>query len=138
MTQDPIFGWITYGGVLEEAGDTLSVIPRDGLRRRLAVVLTDPRPLSFKLELDRDGFQPESRIGIDKQLKKITFKLENRTDDQHTTQLKLSCHPTADYEVFQDGKKVSLAKTGIWNYPWRAALSIKEEPSTVEIRRISP
>ncbi len=138
VTEDPIFGWVAYGGVLEEAGGRLSVIPRDGLRQRLAVVLTDPRPLRFKLELDRDGFQPESRIGIDKQLKKITFKLENRTGDRHTTLLKLSCHPTADYEVFLDGKKVSLARTGIWNYPWQAALSVKEESSTVEIRRNTP
>jgi hypothetical protein len=138
VTEDPIFGWIAYGGVLEEAGGRLSVIPRDGLRQRLAVVLTDPRLLRFKLELDRDGFQPDSRVGIDKQLKKITFKLENRTGDRHTTLLKLSCHPAADYEVFQDGKKVSLAKTGIWNYPWQAALSIKEESSTVEIRRNAP
>jgi hypothetical protein len=139
ITKDPLFDWIAYGGVLTQDGDTLSVIPRDGLRQRLAVVLLDPRVpwpngLRFKLELDRDGFQPESHIVMDKQAKKIAFTLENRTGDQHTTTLKLSFHPTAMYEVRQDGKKVPLAKTGIWDYPWQADLIMTEASSKIEIR----
>lgn len=143
VTDDPIFGWIAYGGVLQEAGDKLSVIPRDGLRRRLAVVLPDPTLPGpgcrrFKLELDRDGFEPQTKIVMDKQLDKISFTVENRTGDEHSTHLKLFCHPTMEYEIFQDGKKVPMTETGIWNYPWQAELALTRKPSAIEIRRALP
>ena len=141
VTCDPIFGWFAYGGNLEQEEDILSVIPRDGLRQRLAVVLSDqrlpwPGSLRFKIELDRDGFAPDLPIVLDKQLSRISFMLENRTGDKHLTCLRLSVHPSAAYDVLQDGKKLTVTKTGNWDYPWQVDLRMNEKPSKIEFIRI--
>lgn len=141
ITRDPIFGWIAYGGVLQQETDMLSVVPRDGLRQRLAVVLPDVRVpwqnmVRFKIEVDRDGFMPELPIVLDKQLSRISFTLENRTKDQHVTDLRFSIHPSVAYDVLQDGQKVALTKTGNWDYPWQAKLRMNGKPSKIEIIRV--
>ena len=47
VTNDPTFGWFAYGGVDDrQRAPRSSVIPRDGLRRRLDVVIPD-RALPF-------------------------------------------------------------------------------------------
>ncbi len=119
----------------------LSVVPRDGLRQRLVVVLPDvrvpwPNMVRFKIELDRDGFMPELPIVLDKQLSRISFTLENRTKDQHVTDLRFSIHPSVAYDVLQDGQKVVLTKTGNWDYPWQAKLRMNGKPSKIEIIRV--
>src|SRR5262245_49500487 len=48
ITRDPTFGWFAYGGVLSDRGANVEVIPRDGLRRRVDVVLSD----SIRVKLD--------------------------------------------------------------------------------------
>ena len=144
ITRDPIFDWIAYGGSLKQQADMLHVVPRDGLRQRLAVVLPDvrvswPNVLRFKIELDRDGFAPELPIVLDQQLRRISFTLENRTKDQHVTDLTFSSHPSVAYAVLQDGKKVALSKTGNWDYPWRATLRMNGKPSNIEmVRAVGP
>lgn len=141
VTCDPIFDWIAYGGVLQQEENMLSVIPRDGLRQRLAVVLPDqripwPNTMRFKVEVDRDGFSPNLPIVLDKQLSRISFTLENRTQDKHLTDLWLSVHPSVTYDVLQDGQKVILTKTGNWDYPWQAELQMNKKPSKIDIIRL--
>jgi len=141
LTRDPIFGWFAYGGMLKADGDKLAVIPRDGLRKRLAVVLQDervpwPKTIRLKIELDRDGFISEMPIVLDKKCNRINFTLENRTKDKHITQLSLSIHPSSEYEVLQDGQKVELIKTDNWDYPLLAKLKMNEKPSAIEIIRL--
>lgn len=141
ITRDPIFDWIAYGGLLQQEAGNISVIPRDGLRQRLVVVLPDPRvpwpnTIRFKIELNRDGFTQDLPIVLDKQLSRISFTLENRTKDQHVTDLKLSVHPSVTYEVLQDKQKVTLTKTDNWDYPWKAELNMDEKPSQIEIIRL--
>ena len=57
VTRDPVFGWFAYGGTLADRGEEVAVSPRDGLRRRLVVVVPDPAlpfgedVLRLKLEL---------------------------------------------------------------------------------------
>jgi hypothetical protein len=141
ITRDPIFDWIAYGGLLQQDTDTLTVVPRDGLRQRLAVVVADvrvpwSRMVRLKIELGRDGFMPELPILLDKRLHRIRFRLENRTKDQHVTGLKLSIRPSVAYYVLQDGNKVPLTKTGNWDYPWQANLNINETSSQIEIIRV--
>lgn len=130
VTNDPTFGWFAYGGSMTPTGAALSVIPRDGLRRRLDVIIPD-RTLPFaediarlKLELERDGFAAEAPITIDKALGAIAFTIENRVGTPHTTGVRLSLPLNSTYELRQDGKAVPLAKTGDWDYPWRAEVNI--------------
>jgi hypothetical protein len=143
LTRDPIFDWIAYGGTLTTSKDTLSVVPRDGLRQRFAAVIGDPKnpkaPVRrLKIELDRDGFAAEQKIVTDKLLQKISFILENRTGDGHVTGLWLSPPENSSYAVFQDGKKVTTTQTGNWDYPLRAELKIAGSSSKVEIIRVNP
>ena len=62
VADDPLFGWIAYGGLLETGTDgELRVVPRDGVRQRLHVATQNRR---LHMELDRDGFAAESSIAI--------------------------------------------------------------------------
>jgi hypothetical protein len=141
VAKDPTFGWIAYGGALTESGDKLSVIPRDGLRRRFDIVIPDAGlPFAedvsrLKLELDRDGFAAESAITMDKSARTIAFTIENRTGNAHTTTVRLSVPVNTTYELRQDGKVVPLAQTGDWDYPWTAKLTMGGATTKVELVR---
>ncbi len=140
LTRDPIFDWFAYGGALKEQKNELRVIPRDGLRQRFCAIFSDPKnPKSpvrrFKMELDRDGFAAEESIVTDKSLNKIAFVLENRTGDEHTTELRLSFPAGTTYSILQDGKTIQFDQTKSWDYPLRATLKVTSHPSRVEIIR---
>lgn len=141
VTRDPLMGWFTYGASLTETDSTLSFIPRDGLRRRLAVVVPD-RGLPFedsvsriKVELERDGFAAERPVEMEKSLGRITFEVENRTGVAHSAGIRLSWSPGASYELHQNGAVVPLVATGDWDYPWRAEITVGTGGGRVEIRR---
>lgn len=142
VTRDPVFDWIAYGGTMTAKGSTLSVIPRDGLRQRFDALVPGAAASStnyqrLKLELDRDGFAAGQPIVTDKSLQKISFTLENRTGDAHTTGLWLSLPTSSDYEITQDGKKVALTKTASWDYPLMAEVKLGAGASKIEIVRTS-
>lgn len=142
VTRDPVFGWFAYGGVLTEKDQGLAVQPRDGLRRRLDVIIPDEKlPFSdsirrLKLELERDGFAAEGTISMDRSLRTIAFRVENRTRNRHTTGLLLAVPVDAHYELRQNGKPVPLVQTGSWDYPWRAELTMNGGASDVELVRV--
>jgi hypothetical protein len=142
VARDPLFGWFAYGGALTEAGSALSVIPRDGLRRRLDVVTPDTRlPFSedisrLKIELERDGFAAEAPITMDTGIQKISFTVENRTADRHPTGLRLSLPVNTKYELRQDDAIVPFVRTDDWNYPWHALLTIGGTPSRIVLTRL--
>jgi hypothetical protein len=141
VTRDPIFGWFAYGGVLKETTDALTIEPRDGLRRRFAIVVQD-RALPFadslsrlKIELDRDGFAKGGAITIDKALRTIAFTLENRTGATHATALRLSLPSGRHYAMTVDGRPVALVPTSDPDYPWRAAIAVPVAGARIELRR---
>ena len=109
LTCDPIFDWLAYGGALTIDRDSVSIIPRDGLRQRFYAVLAEER---LKIELDRDGFASGQRIDTDKNLNKVRFIMENRTGDAHATMLNIFPMGKASYIVYQDGGKIGVAKAG--------------------------
>lgn len=109
VADDPLFGWIAYGGILNQNAKGFTVIPRDGLRDRLSLVSKDVRTtISFY----RDGFAKEKQISISPDLKEVTFTLENRTGNGHTTKLSIFVLPGKVPEVTVDGKKVNVIKSG--------------------------
>jgi hypothetical protein len=141
VTRDPVFGWFAYGGAMTERDREIEVEPRDGLRRRLDVVVPDaalPFPEDvrrLKIELGRDGFAAGGRIVVDKTLGRISFTVENRTADTHKTEVRLSFPVHAGYELKQDGRPVSLIGTGDWDYPWRVELEVAGKGVAVELLR---
>jgi hypothetical protein len=141
VTRDPVFGWFAYGGAMTEREGALEINPRDGLRRRFDVVIPDPvLPFPedirrFKLEFDRDGFAAAGRIVMDKNLDKIAFSVENRTEDVHKTTVRLSLPAHTMYQLVQDGRLVSLLPSDDWDYPWRAELEVGAKGAQVELVR---
>jgi hypothetical protein len=132
VSDDPIFGLYAYGGTLTESGESLEVIPRDGLRQRFHVIGGDRR---FHMRLDRDGFKKDAPVILDRALNTIRFALENRSGDAHRTKLSLAGLPAGEYRVTVDGKPVSSLK--IQDDSWESiALPIGEAVSCrVEISR---
>lgn len=141
VTNDPTFGWLAYGAALKDTGAALSLNPRDGLRRRLDVVIQDralPFPDSLarlKLELERDGFDAKQDIVMDKALRTIQFTLENRTGNAHRTGLRLSLPVNASYTLTVDGRAVPLTQTGNPDYPWRAEIAVGTTAASVALTR---
>lgn len=139
VTNDPVFGWFAYGGALTAKGDALSIEPRDGMRQRFAVVIPDPGlPFSdsirrVQIELERDGFARGRAIEMDTAAARITFTIENRTANRHTTAVHLSLPPGAQYALLQDGKDVPLVKTGDWDYSWRAELMMTDADTEISL-----
>ena len=109
VADDPIFGEIAYGGVLTRSGQSISVIPRDGLRVRFHVVRPSTAARGgdqrLHLELDHDGFAKEQPVVVADDLSRIEFVVENRTGGAHTTGLSLS-GMAGGYRVLVDGKEV--------------------------------
>lgn len=142
ITNDPTFGWLAYGGAMKDTGRVLAVNPRDGLRRRLDVVIQDralPFPDSLarlKLELERDGFDAKSDISVDKALTSISFTMDNRVGKAHTTGLRLSLPVNARYALTVDGKTVPLVQTGDPDYPWRAEMAVGAAGAKVELKKL--
>jgi hypothetical protein len=141
VTNDPVFGWFAYGGTMTVDGDQLSVNPRDGIRRRLKVVLPDgslpfTSPIRrLKIEVARDGFAPDQDIVMDKTLNTISFTLENRTGNAHSTGIMLSFPDHSEYELRQDGKPVAMTLTDDWEHPYRAQLTMRRSTSRIELVR---
>lgn len=141
VTRDPLFGWFAYGGAMTEREGALEINPRDGLRRRFDVVISDPAlPFPedirrFKLELGRDGFAADGRIVMGKNLDKIAFSVENRTGDAHRTTMRLSFPAHTMYQLVQDGRPVPLSPSDDWDYPWRAELEVGAKGAEVELVR---
>lgn len=129
LTHDPLFGWFVYGGSLKTEGEQFLIAPRDGLRQRFDAVIGDPvnpnAPIRrLKIKLDRDGFAVGQSILTDASLNKISFTLENRTHDEHTSGLWLSYPEGKSGTVLQGGKEVPLKPTGNRDYPVRAELRV--------------
>lgn len=137
----PVFDWFAYGGALTVGKRELSIILRDGLRQRFAAIFTEAGnspEFRFKMELDRDGLAAEKSIVTDKSLNKVTFTLENRIGDVHTTELLLSFPPGSSYSVLQNGKSIPLKQTGNWDYPLRAELKVTAKPGKIETCSLGP
>ena len=127
LTRDSLFGWIAYGGTLTRSEKIMEVIPRDGLRKRFYAILPDNR---ITLELERDGFAAEQPVRISNDFKKVRFVIENRTNNQHTTNL--TVHSTS-------GKKITIKlnsqsiKGKISGENWVFALPVGREPVVVKV-----
>ncbi len=104
VSDDPIFGLYAYGGELTHRGASIEVIPRDGLRDRFDVVRGNAR---FQMQLDRDGFEKDKAIAFSEALNHFSFRIENRSNDQHDTTLTLKGLPAGSYSVSSGGKLVS-------------------------------
>jgi hypothetical protein len=127
LTDDPLFGWIAYGGVLKTVKKRLLVEPRDGVRARFSAVTSGPR---FTIELERDGFAEGKDISVDNNLRRAGFTLENRSGDSHETLLRITTDAKVKLRI--DGKRIKQAeeKTGTKLF----ILPVSSESHTITIK----
>ncbi len=103
LTDDPIFGWIAYGGELKINNSELMVIPEDGVGIRFGLVTGTTRILA---ELSRDRYSKETPIVTDQNGKSIMLTISNITGDAHKTRLKLTGTKGAVYKLEMNGKNI--------------------------------
>jgi len=107
FTDDPLFGWYAFGGNLTINENSYEIIPRDGLRVRLFLVTAESR---LGIEFDRDGWKRNEPVTLSESMNKITGILENRTNNQHTTQVSLFGFDPQKWELLFDGKIIPIKK----------------------------
>ena len=120
VTKDPLFGLVAYGGKMRHGAGTagktnagISVIPKDGLRRRLYYRNGAQR---IDIELNRDGFAKDEPVEFDPAGRSLRFYVENRTGDRHT----LTIHLKGLEGEFKDGElRVEVAAKGRTMVQWR-------------------
>ena len=96
LFDDPLFGWVAYGGEAREEGADLRVIPRDGVRQRFHA-LSGARRLH--LALDRDGFAAEQPLRVSRALDRCAFTLESRAPQPHQATLTVEGLPAGAYSA---------------------------------------
>jgi hypothetical protein len=132
ITNDPIFGMVSYGGELNEKNNLLYVIPKDGLRKKIYYRNGDHK---IDIELVRDGFQSNKNIVIEPTGKSIGLTIENRTADAHLLPVLLK-GLKGNYELKVAGKaikKINLIEEGSFiNIPISAV-----QHTSITLTRIS-
>ncbi len=152
VADDPLFGLIAYGGTLAERAGRLEVVPRDGLRKRLAIVLPgmeaeNDREVHYvdgkgvqvlrrlRLEFERDGFVAGAPIVLDRTLRSVSFTVENASGDAHKTGLRLSLPAGERYELRVGERSIALQPTGNADYPLRAEFEMPANRAAVVLLR---
>ncbi len=96
IVKDPVFGWVAYGGQLQEKQGLFTLIPRDGVRQKLYV---RGDQFSIDVQLDRDVFAAEQPVRINPAKGEIGFMLENRSGLSHATTIHLQGMIKGRYEL---------------------------------------
>ena len=109
LTRDSLFGWIAYGGSFKQSSKLVEVVPRDGLRKRFHAIQSDNR---ITLELDRDGFAAEKPIRVEMDFGQMSFELENRTNNSHTTNLTVHSSLAKSLSLRVNNKPLTGTKSG--------------------------
>ncbi len=130
LTDDPLFGWIALGGELHEVSNGFLIKPKDGTRHRFSLATEDSR---FMVELNRDGFLKDSDIFVSRNLKNMTFYLENRSGDSHQTVMRFFTLPGQKLSVMLDGVQVNTRRTGERELEARLDISDNAHQVVVEL-----
>ena len=129
LTDDPLLGWIAYGGNLTTGEKTFDITPRDGLRARFGIVTEENR---FVMEFERDGFLREKQIHVTRELDQVSCTIENRGTEPHETALKLSVKEPASVKL--DGLPLPVT----WKKDrWEVNLPMNMKTHKLEINLIT-
>jgi hypothetical protein len=104
LADDPIFARFCFGGDWRKAGDSLEVIPRDGLRRRFHALLKTGR-LDLISEVER--FAAARPIVLKEDLSQVSFSLETENPAEHLARLRLSGLAAGEYELSAGSRRVT-------------------------------
>lgn len=104
LADDPIFGRLCYGGDWRISPEGISVIPKDGLRRRLHALLNTSK---FHMSVDSDRFAAGQPIVLREDLSRVCFTLESDNPLQHVTRIKMTAPAAGPYVVKSDGEPIA-------------------------------
>ncbi|HOP59836.1 MAG TPA: DUF5695 domain-containing protein [Candidatus Saccharicenans sp.] len=79
VANDPVFGLVALGGKLENKGDRIEVVPRDGLGVRFHLMASPERRLHVEFEQGR--LAKEKAVVIKKDLSEIILQVEGRGEE---------------------------------------------------------
>ncbi|MEX1010959.1 MAG: DUF5695 domain-containing protein [Balneolaceae bacterium] len=108
LTEDPIFGWTSYGANLERSGGEFLMVPQDGVRVRFWLVDENSH---IGLHLDRDGWAKNEPIRVSQDRNRVTLEIENRFGTSHTTRLSLQIHDGESWTASLDGSPLAPVRT---------------------------
>jgi len=125
LSNDPLFGWIAYGGNLSKNASEFRIRPADGVGLRFWVV-TDT--LRVGAELDRDAW---TDVVVSRDLDEIELTLETQ-DGSHKTKLTLHTYGNQAWVVYQDGRRLTVQPNEKQvNY----TLNVTDSQHTITIKR---
>ena len=106
VVEDPVFGLIAYGGVVQKRGNVQEVELRDGLEQRLDL-LQFARPISIRL--DSGGFLGPQQIEQMGRRIRLRLRFESRDESSGATTLRFSGLPAGEYAIrVGDGKPLKV------------------------------
>jgi len=106
VADDPVFGLVALGGKLEDKGDRIEVVPRDGLRVRFHLIASPERRLHVEFEQGR--LAKEKPVLIKKDLSEIVLQVEER----EVAEERASAERRAE-QVRREGPGVELVVSGL-------------------------
>ncbi len=134
ITNDPLFGWVAYGGQLKMENNKLSVIPEDGVGIRFGLVTDDVRIVA---ELSRDRFAETKPVVTNKKGTSILFTVANKTGKVHANTLKLTGTSGVVYGLRVNGRKLNALKLN-GAVETSAEIILPPGESKVELLRMKP
>lgn len=132
ITNDPIFGWIAYGGKLTRRQNIFSVIPQDGIRQKIYLRGGDYK---IDLELNRDGFLSEQAVSIDPVAGIIECNIENRTGIPHSIEVDVKGLPQGQYQLIAGTSKPQLVEVKENGIPTKLTFQIIGKQMTLRFKK---
>jgi hypothetical protein len=99
-----------------------AVYPDDGARIRFRIVNDKIR---IGLELDRDNWSSTNPVIVNKDMKSMELKLENGTDNKHTTRLTVEAKGASNPRLSVDGKNITSKRDHYGNYIFEISVELQ-------------
>jgi Family of unknown function (DUF5695) len=104
VADDPIFGRFCFGGIMQTNGNTLQIVPLDGIRRRLHALFNSG---TLHVMLDADRFASGQQFVLASDLSGLTVQIESDNPAPHTIPLHLSVSVTESYTIMANSIAVA-------------------------------
>jgi hypothetical protein len=130
VADDPVFGRFCFGGEMRAEKESLNIVPRDGVRRRLHLRTAQQQ---IDLELTGARFAKEEPIQWSTDRQEFLFTVETETTTNGEAQLLIAGLPTRSYKVICNHKTYEFQPDG--KKPLRLRVPAGSSKVKVEIVR---
>jgi hypothetical protein len=89
----------------------------------------------LRAEFSRDGFAEQRPIVLDRELKSLSFGVENRTGDRHAATIRLSLPAGTTWDARVNGKGVPIMPVGTGDYPASLTIEVGTGSTNVALTR---